>query len=254
MMPVLFTCPHHGRRGLDELCLRDKDHLPDPCKKDPGVRFSAKNDTHTHELTDSIVSNISSLSGKEPYKQIAYLHRKYVDYNRREECAFEQSCLEAKQSYLKYHNDILQKIEEMLSENENGLAFLFDIHGTDHEVIQVGGQNYSFEVLIGTDEECSIKALTQIHPNPWWDDNKGLIPLLKDKDILVFPSNKDLELQNHFLDGGYTIQTYGSYRFKKRLAAIQIEVIHPIRKNPDRREKLAADMAECIWNFVCPYI
>jgi hypothetical protein len=44
------------------------------------------------------------------------------------------------------------------SENENGLIFLFDIHATDREAIQVEDQNYAFEVLIGTDGQNSIEA------------------------------------------------------------------------------------------------
>jgi hypothetical protein len=142
----------------------------------------------------------------------------------------------------------------MLPENGNGLGFLFDIHGTHREVVQVGGQEYPFEVLIGTDEKCSIHALTQIDPDAWWDRHKGLIPLLLDKGIKVFPPNKDLEEQNHLLDGGYTIKTYSSSHGKKRLAAIQIEVIYPIRHDTVKREKLAKDMADCIWRFVKPFI
>ncbi|HEY7572318.1 MAG TPA: hypothetical protein VH796_13205 [Nitrososphaeraceae archaeon] len=248
---LLFTCPHNGLGELDELSLRCEDHLPYTCKKDPGQKFSNDNDVYTHQLTDSIVNNILGLSGIKPYEHVAELHRKYVDYNRRYECAFEPYIIQARQKYLDYHIGILQKIDEMLPENENGLAFLFDIHGTGREEIEIGDQVYPFEVLIGTDQQCSIRALTQIDPKVWWDDDKGLIPLLQRKGRKVFPPNKDLEEQNHLLDGGYAIQTYGN---KKRLAAIQIEVIYPIRKDTTRREELAEDIADCICQFVKPFI
>jgi N-formylglutamate amidohydrolase len=216
-LPILFACPHHGIMRLDRASLRVKENLPDSCKNDPGQKFSDDNDVFTRQLTVSIVNKITSLSRKKPYYEIAEFHRKYVDYNRCEECAFEPSSFLAKQAYLEYHNGILQKIEEMYPENENGLAFLFDIHGTGRESVQVGGQTFSFDVLIGTDEQRSIKALTDIAPDAWWDDAKGLIPLLRAKNISVFPPNRDLELQNHLLDGGYTIQVYGSSQYKKRL-------------------------------------
>ena len=58
-------------------------------------------------------------------------HRKYVDFNREEPCAFEQSSILAKEKYRAYHNDISLKINEMFSQNEKSLAFLFDIHGFD---------------------------------------------------------------------------------------------------------------------------
>jgi N-formylglutamate amidohydrolase len=164
-LPILFACPHHGIMRLDRASLRDEDNLPDSCKDDPGQKFSDDNDVFTRQLTASIVDSIGNLSQKKPYDQIAGFHRTYVDYNRCEECAFEASSLLAKQAYLEYHNGILQKIEEMYPENENGLAFLFDIHGTGHESVQVGGQTYTFEVLVGTDEQRSIKALTDIDPH-----------------------------------------------------------------------------------------
>jgi N-formylglutamate amidohydrolase len=253
-LPILLTCPHHGIMRLDAASLRVKENLPDSCKEDLGQKFSDDNDVFTRQLTTRLANNLHNLSGKKPYDQIAGFHRKYVDYNRCEECAFEPSSFLAKQAYLEYHNGILQKIEAMFPENENGLAFLFDIHGTGREFIEAGGQTFTFDVLIGTDEQRSIKALTDIAPDTWWDDTKGLIPLLKGKNISVFPPNKDLELQNHLLDGGYTIQTYGSSRYKKRLAAIQIEVIHDIRVDRDKRQKLAEDMADCILTFVTPLI
>jgi hypothetical protein len=251
---LLFTCPHNGSGDLDEMSLRYKDHMPDICKKDPSQKFSDDNDVHTRELTDSIVNNIAALSGKKPYEHIAELHRKYADYNRRFECAFELSSVQARQKYLDYHLGILQKIETMFLENGDGLGFLFDIHGTRHEMVRVEGQECPFEVLIGTDENCSIRALTQTYPDVWWDRHKGFIPLLLDKGIKVFPPNKNLEEQNHLLDGGYTIKTYSSSQSKKGLAAIQIEVIYPIRHDRIRREKLAKDMAYCIWQFVKPFI
>ena len=103
----------------------------------------------TRQLTAGIVNNIQSKSGKKPYDQIAEFHRKYIDYNRCEECAFELLSVLAKQAYIEYHNGILQIIEEMVPKKGNSLAFLFDIHGTDRESIPVGDQNFSFQVLIG---------------------------------------------------------------------------------------------------------
>ena len=253
-LSILFTCPHHGIMRLDRQSIRVKDHLPDSCKEDLGQKFSDDNDLFTRQLTASIVDNIQRKSGKKPYDQVAEFHRKYVDYNRCEECAFELSSFLANRAYLEYHNEILQIIEEMVPENGNSLAFLFDIHGTDRKSIQVEGQNFPFQVLIGTDEQRSIQALTQIDSQAWWHDGKGLIPRLQGKNITVFPPNKDLEIQNHILDGGYTIQKYGSSQFKKRLAAIQIEVIYEIRTDRDKRQKLAEDLADCIYEFTLPFI
>jgi len=56
------------------------------------------------------------------------------------------------------------------------------------------------------------------------------------------------------LDGGYTIQTYGSSQPIKGLIAIQIEVIRSICGGMYCREKFASDIADCIWSFVYPFI
>jgi hypothetical protein len=244
---LLFTCLHNGteERGI----VRDEAHLPNTCTVESGQGFSTENDILTSALTKSISNNILKLSGKEPYTEIGTVDRKYVDLNRKEECAFEQSSLQAKQAYAEYHNRILLKIEEMLPQNEDGMAFLFDIHGTELKKVQ----GRFIEVIIGTDEGNSIQALTEVDPNAFWGA-KGLIPLLEGKGIRVFPRNSSQQMQDHILDGGHTIQTYGSSRFKKGLVAIQVEVIHSIRDDRYCRVRFAADMANCILKFVSPFI
>jgi N-formylglutamate amidohydrolase len=243
---LLFTCPHNGTQHTDKV--RDEDNLPNTCNPD---EFSIDNDIGTEDLTERIITHIHRLSGKDPYKQIAKVDREYVDHNREEPCAFEQSDLRAQRAYREYHKGILLIIEEMLPQNENGIAFLFDIHGT--EKVEVN-DNF-IEVIIGTDEGCSRQSLTEINPDYFWGPN-GLIPLLKKKGIRVFPRNQSEEIAGFELDGGYTIQTYGSSQPQPRkgLVAIQIEVIRSIRGGLYCREKFAADIADCIWTFVYPFI
>ena len=265
---LLFTCPHGGNTDprttvpSTHLIQRVKDHLKtDICKADEGQGFSDENDKLTKDLTEIICDNITKLSGgKEPYKEIAKFHRKFIDYNRKQECAYEpkqmnddkwyeQSNIEAEQKYLEYHNSIKQKIEEMLPEGDTSLAFLFDIHGTERET---SPQGRFIEAIIGTDEGRSIQALTERDLNAF----KGFKDLLDGKNIRIYPENADQKQQGFILDGGYTIQEYGSNPDRPRLGlvAIQIEVIHCIRDNRYCREKFGADMAECIFNFVKPFI
>jgi hypothetical protein len=56
------------------------------------------------------------------------------------------------------------------------------------------------------------------------------------------------------LDGGYTIKKYGTNGNKPGLIAIQIEVVDFIRKRQYCRESFAADLGECIFSFVEPFI
>ncbi len=256
---LLFTCPHGGKKDgttdtppLDPpLIERNGDHFPDSiCPRKDGQGFKVIRDSLTIELTESIVKNIERLShGRVPYKQIAQYDRKFIDFNRNEMCSYEDSSSTAEKKYNDYHDGISQKIEEMLPQGSSGRAFLFDIHGTDDETDPNG--NF-MEVIIGTDHGRSRKALTD---DQYWGAN-SLYNLLKDKNIRAYPTNPQEERdETHTsLDGGHTIKKYGSDGNKPGLIAIQIEVVDFIRKRQYCRESFAADLAECIFSFVEPFI
>jgi hypothetical protein len=262
---LLFTCPHDGKNDgtttNPPIIKRDPNNFPSNniCPSDDGQGLEIRNDLLTEKLTEEIVRNIQSLSGKDPYTVYAEFKRELIDYNRKEECAFVQnvqSSVKAQEEYNKYHDEISQKIEEMLPDDDKGLAFLFDIHGTGEEKSPTTDPERNFiEVLIGTDQARSRQALTERDPNYFWSHKNGLIPLLATKRIRAFPENEIQEWEKHSLDGGHTIKTYGGTdRTKRGLVAIQIEVIHCIRNNRYCREKFAADMAECILKFVSPFL
>ena len=84
-------------------------------------------------------------------------------------------------------------------------------------------------------------------------DSNGLIGLLKNKSVSVWPPNANEELRSTKLDGGYTIKTFGSTQFNEGLVAIQCEVILALRDDEQKRQQFAGVMAECIWNFVEPF-
>jgi hypothetical protein len=239
---LLFTCPHNGCNPLDKI--REKAHLPTGCDE----TFTKMNDVFASTLTISIANSIESTSGKKPYTELAIIDRKYIDHNREKKCAFEKSSVRAKRAYEDYHNGIMLKIEEMLPADDNGLAFLIDIHGARQELIT--GQ--PFDVLIGTDEDHSIHALTEIDPSVWGSPN-GLIRLLQGKGIVVYPPDPAQTKDPHSLDGGYTIKKYGS-KGKKGLVAIQMEVSRSSREDRSSREKFATDTADCVLQFIKPFI
>jgi N-formylglutamate amidohydrolase len=238
---LLFTCPHGGEQDLDVLRVENP-----ACNED---EFITVGETKTRELTESICNKIETMNGQHPHMIRASHRRRYVDFNRKKECAFEVSSLAAEKAYLEYHDDISQKINEMFSQNDNGLAFLFDIHGFREKVDEHGNP---FDVIVGNDEGNSIRALNKADPGAFWGDN-GLIPLLKNKGYNVLPRNLNERLAGHTLDGGYTIQKYSSDELGRGLVAIQIEVALSIREDDNRREEFAAELADCIFNFVSPF-
>lgn len=113
---LLFTCPHDGRKRGSEanppIVRRNTDNFPDQiCMPGDGQGFSTENDLSTKELTEKIVETIQSLTTKLPQIQIADYRRLFIDYNRKEDCAFVNSG-SARTEYLKYHTGIRDKIEE----------------------------------------------------------------------------------------------------------------------------------------------
>jgi hypothetical protein len=127
---LLFTCPHGGPNDdgtttNPPIIKRDKTHFPPDniCPAEEGEGFNNINDSLTLKLTEAIVENITKLSGKDPYAVYAEFNRRWIDYNRSETCAFDVTesspNLKAQEKYRAYHNEILQRIEEMLPQGDN---------------------------------------------------------------------------------------------------------------------------------------
>ncbi len=254
-MPVLFTCPHGGRGRLKETPERQIRNLPSPpCSR---KKFSTKKDRRTKEITEKIIENIIRLGKRQVYQQIADIHRAYVDLNRIPRCAFEPSIDDLPaEVYGKYHNNIIEIINNMYLQNNTGLRFLFDIHGTEETEVKLeDGSTVKVDVFFGTDKKHknTICGLLKINPNALWDNNTGLIRLLQIKGYNTFPRAIN-ENEYYKLDGGTTIQKYGGCNVKKRVEAIQIEVGPRFRLKKNLRERFANDIAECIFKFSSRYI
>ncbi len=251
---LLLTCPHGGEDVLSNpALLRSRDNYPSSCKN--CEEFENDSDLRTMELTKSIADNIAILSTRKFHTQIALINRDYIDFNRQVECAIEPSNDKtAENQHHDYHKGILEIIKEMHVQNENGLKFLFEIHGTGRTQVQdPSGQIHPIDIIIGTDQGRSIHALNEVDPDAFWG-GRGLINLLKSKNKKVWPPDPDQEAESRILDGGYTIKTFGSSRFFEGLVAIQCEIIPEHRLDPQKREQFASIFAECVWNFVKPFI
>ena len=208
-IPILFTCPHGGEDTLDNSLLRHEMNYPSSCVC--CEKFETESDLRTKDLTNSIADKVNILSQGIVRRKIAHIDRLYIDFNRDVECAIEPSKNKtAENEYHKYHKEILREIKEMHAQDPNGLSFLFDIHGTGLKKIRdSNGVLQPIDIIIGTDEERSIHALMERDSHVWWNNDHGLIGLLKNKQIKVWPPNANEELKNTKLDGGYTIKTFG---------------------------------------------
>ena len=135
----------------------------------------------------------------------------------------------------------------MRIQSNQGLCFLFDIHGTGET---------NADIYFGTDSTnptgSTICGLLERNPKALWDDS-GLLKLLQVRGYSTVPASmNDPELQS--LDGGTTVRKFGGCSVNLRVEAIQCEVSSKLRENEVEREKFAKDMAECILQFISPYI
>jgi N-formylglutamate amidohydrolase len=241
--PVLLTCPHGGAVKVSPA--RKKSKLPSSCDPD---QFTKDSDLFTLELTQSIALNLYRLSRRDAYTNVTLVHRRFVDFNREDECAFEPSNDHlAEHLYNEYHTGIKKIIKKMRNQNMQGLCFLFDIHGTAET---------DADIYFGTDSTnpagSTICGLLERNPKALWDDN-GLLNLLQGRGYSTVPaSTNDPDLRS--LDGGTTVKKYGGCGVNLRVEAIQCEVSSELRENEVEREKFAKDMAECILKFISPYV
>jgi hypothetical protein len=78
------------------------------------------------------------------------------------------------------------------------------------------------------------------------------------KNLRAFPTTleEEKDVTQTSLDGGYTIKKYGTNENNSHSnsIAIQIEVVDFIRKRQYCHESFAADLGECIFSFVEPFI
>ncbi len=82
VMPVLLTAPHGGSAAPPGVEDERKDE-----ETPPGCDFSKKRDNETALITEATAQRLLDLTGLSPYVVVAQFHRKFVDANRREECA-----------------------------------------------------------------------------------------------------------------------------------------------------------------------
>lgn len=242
-MPVILTAPHGGsEQPAEVLEPRQSDQTPAGCD------FETERDNETALITESVAQKILELTGLSPYVVIANFHRKFIDANRSEPCAFTD--LAARPFYDEYHNRIAEYISQIRSQNQSR-GFLFDIHGT----VEIGGD--PADIYLGTKNGSTL---------PFGFDRRnifmqhGLHGLLKAAShqtgaggggsvlsYRVSPGN-ETAIETTQVSGGFTVSTYGAL-----INSIQIEIASTIRDVAETRGVFIEDVAFAIINFVRRY-
>jgi N-formylglutamate amidohydrolase len=175
--------------------------------------------------------------GEAPYVVIAEYHRKFIDANRSEKCAFNASeAAAARPLYAEYHQNIRTFMDEIQAEN-GFRGFLFDIHGA--RTIEEDPA----DVYIGTDNGKSVQRLFTADPLAVFG-RRSLRGLLQAAGYVVSPPRQGIP-ETPQVDGGFTTQNYGSSH-ANGLDAMQLEIAQPIRQSVPCRQAFIEHLGRAI--------
>jgi N-formylglutamate amidohydrolase len=224
-LPILLTAPHGGTERVADV----------PARRH-GVTTT---DARTSELTLAVAKRIEEALGAEPYVVAARFKRQYIDANRAETEALESPA--AKPAYAAYHDRIRAFVSEIRRRFPQG-GLLLDIHGQSDD---------PGVVHRGTKDGATVAALIRRGGEAALTGPQSVFGALQSRGYQVFPPNTPLGDPREFrkLNGGYTVQTYGSGR-PDGIDAIQVEVGRDLRTDP----KFTGALAEAIVVFYRAYL
>jgi hypothetical protein len=241
-MPIILTSPHGGSDTPPGVSERTDEETP------PGCDFEPDRDNETALIIESVAQRILDVTGLSPYVVIAQFHRKYIDANRDEACAYIDR--DAQPFYREYHDRIAGYVSQVLSQNQNR-GFLFDIHGT--QVIDADPA----DVYLGTADGAALPAGFDrrvifmqhgLHGLLKWARHRkganGTGPLVSYR---VSPADETTP-ETSAVSGGFTVTNYGA-----TINSIQVEIADTIRDDPELRGFFIDDLAFAIINFVRRY-
>ena len=231
-LPVLLTCPHGAPVSAKP------DGVSARTGRGPGCPTNkVLGDSFTRDITTAVAQLLLETLGEAPYVVIAEYHRKFIDANRSEKCAFNAGeAAAAEPLFAEYHQTIRKFIDEIRA--ENGLrGFLFDIHGTNTI------KNDAADVYIGTDNGNSVLRLFTSDPCAVFG-RRSLRGMLQAAGYVVSPPRQGIA-ENPQVDGGFTTQTYGSSH-AGGLDAMQLEIAHPIRQSEPGRKAFIEHLGRAI--------
>lgn len=208
-LPLVLSVPHGGNVKLADSPERAK-----------GTKVT---DDHVNELAAAIQRHLEAKTGKRAYLVGAKISRKYLDFNRKAEEAYDAPA--AAPIYAEYYAALRRAVNQVRAQPG---ALLVDIHG----------QSYNKgAVFRGT-----ISGLTA-HNAPFYAQPDGLLSKLEAGGLNVLPkAAEDKEL--HF-SGGTIVRVFG-YQNPQGLDSIQLEFGANWRSTPERIEQTAEVVADAL--------
>ncbi len=189
-LPVIISAPHGGTLEVPDVPPRKGEGMP------KGARgFFAGRDTGAEELAHVVSAAIEHRFHRKPYAVVARSHRKFIDFNRPPNIAYEDP--DAKPVYDAYHNALKEFCSQIHRRFGEGL--LLDLHGQGSD---------RRKVFRGTQDGKTVSLLQQRFGDSAVTGSTSLLGLLKSQGWSVHPDPLDGKEQSGFR-GGYIVSTYG---------------------------------------------
>lgn len=230
--PIIISCGHGGAKKPVNVNARTCKGAPTHCD------CKILSDLNTIEITERVVKTLTTMTAPViPSVVIADFHRKYIDINRSQECAYEDQ--DGKLYYDLFHKELREFVSNI--KPRYPVALLFDIHGTagrgaDNSDVYIGTRNGNVDP-----SNSSIKNLLKIDPSAL----SKLRQLFKNKGYAVQPSHSGDE---EAYKGDYVIKAYGSNNHDG-IDCIQFEIDDRIRDDYAKRIKFADNLASIMKTF-----
>lgn len=240
-MPIILTCPHGGSLQPPNVDEREERDTPAACTG--ADKFVTGRDTGTLEITQALAQRIVETTGLSPYVVIAQFDRRYIDANRREQCAYTD--ISARPFYREYFGRIDGYVAQIRDENRNR-GFLFDIHGFTNR------DGFTANLSIGT-----VNGSTLVPPfiKAHMFERQGFCTLLAaarypgQHRLLTVHPTRPTEPDHGPTNGGHTVRHYGSL-----VSSIQVEISRDVRQTAGLRDIAIDAIANAMVNSVRRHI
>ncbi|MFX1487756.1 MAG: hypothetical protein ACFFBI_01320 [Promethearchaeota archaeon] len=226
-IPLVLSVPHGGRLEFNNIPRRTKGIL--------GV------DGRTISITKKFISLLKDKFKEHdsevriPSYVISMVPRSKIDINRKEEDAFVQDSIDAKEIYRFYHN----KIKEFIFDNikQFGRSLLIDIHGFEKNKRPPGYPDV--DIILGTNNLTSFFS-TRVPRKNWVHSLRGkIIQSFLDLKVPIAPSHP--KRREYALTGGYITKMYGASQIP-RSQAMQIEFSDRIRIYDEKLREMVSNL------------
>lgn len=209
---IVISAPHGGVERIEGVAERKGKDVP---------QFATVTDTRTDRLAQSIAAEVKKLTGKTPFLVVAKTARKYVDFNREDQYAYEDE--RAKATYDEYHASLAKAVQQALALHK--YAILIDVHGQGRTANLIYRGTANGETTRGFEDHANAFQKT-----------------LEGQGLKLDPTSTETDRkENPSFNGGWIVRHYGASG-EGKIMAIQLEFggdYRTTREFPQTAKKVA---------------